>query len=454
MVAAPPYIYVPYHLVDSYVRADLGEFTAFAFLPLIVFGFSRLLEADDRSDRVAWIAVSALAYGGLILTHMIAALIFTPLLGSYVLFISLLARPRSFIKGWLLRLIFAGAAALLALAASAVYWLPGLVETRYVQSANLVGGFYSYRNHFVYLFQLFSPFWGYGYAGIGPNDQMPFQIGLVPVVFGLGAAGVFFTNRELRPYLWFFVAAALVYTLAMLSLAQPLWQAGQRLAVFVQFPWRLLMVVTFTASLMAGAVARSFTGKEPGVMNAGVAAVLLLVLTTGFPYSAPQYTEANVSLKGMIQFQLDTGELLGDTIWVSQRPTSSPLVPLYLEGRPLVKAAALDGEAKVMTVSHGAVSEAIEVLAPRGTSVLFYNHYFPGWRGFLDGQEIAIKPQGPQGLISLEVPAGEHRVEIRFGDTAARTFGKLLSLLGWVIALVAFFGAKIWRLSLPVKKAL
>ncbi|MEW6231552.1 MAG: hypothetical protein AB1566_04445, partial [Chloroflexota bacterium] len=304
LVAATAYIYVPYHLVDSYVRADLGEFTAFAFFPLVVFGFRRLVEADDGRDRVTWIAISALAYGGLILTHMIAALIFTPLLGSYVLFISLLAGPRPFTreappqtdgtnspqrtpraqrfsfilcvlggekilshllkiypmkvpgKEWLLRLIPAGAAALLALAASAVYWLPGLVETRYVQSANLVGGFYSYRNHFVYLFQLFSPFWGYGYAGIGPNDQMPFQVGLVPVVFGLGAAGVFFTNKELRPYLWFFMAAALVYTLAMLSLAQPLWQAGQRLAVFVQFPWRLLMVVTFAASLMAGAVAR------------------------------------------------------------------------------------------------------------------------------------------------------------------------------------------------------
>ncbi|MEW6231056.1 MAG: hypothetical protein AB1566_01940, partial [Chloroflexota bacterium] len=218
---------------------------------------------------------------------------------------------------------------------------------------------------------------------------------------------------------------------------------------------------TFAASLWAGGGARlrwsaiNREPPEPGVMNAGVAALLLLVLTTGFPYSAPQYTGANVSLKHMIQFQLATGELLGDTIWVSQGPTSSPLVPLYLEERPLVKAVALDGEAKVMTVSHGAVSEAIEVSAPRGTPILFYNHYFPGWRGLLDGQEIAIKPQGPQGLIGLEVPAGEHRVEIRFGDTAARTFGKLLSLLGWAIALVALFGARVWRLSfLLVKKAL
>ena len=63
--------------------------------------------------------------------------------------------------------------------------LPALAELRYVKTSDLAGGYFSYAKHFVYLFQFVSPLWDYGYAGEGPVDQMPYQLGAVPVVLAL-----------------------------------------------------------------------------------------------------------------------------------------------------------------------------------------------------------------------------------------------------------------------------
>ena len=76
ILAALAYTYAPYHLVNVYVRGDaLSEFYAFIFYPLILWALLRLRNSLSTCN----IALLALSYSGLILTHNISALIFTPL---------------------------------------------------------------------------------------------------------------------------------------------------------------------------------------------------------------------------------------------------------------------------------------------------------------------------------------------------------------------------------------
>ena len=44
LLAALVYVYMPYHLADIYVRADLAEYAAFVWMPLALWSFHRLLE--------------------------------------------------------------------------------------------------------------------------------------------------------------------------------------------------------------------------------------------------------------------------------------------------------------------------------------------------------------------------------------------------------------------------
>ena len=38
----------------------------------------------------------------------------------------------------------------------------------------------------------------------------------------------------------------------------------------------------------------------------------------------------------------------------------------------------------------------------------------------IDGQSVPTFASGDLGLVTVQVPAGEHQVELRFGDTALR----------------------------------
>ena len=133
-----------------------------------------------------------------------------------------------------------------------------------------------------------------------------------------------------------------------------------------------------------------------------------------------------------MEFQVRTHEMLGDTIWVKERPQTSPLVAQYLAEQPLTKSVALAEGATATTVRYGGASVEARVRSAGETGVVFYTRYFPGWRGYVDGQETAIAPGGDQGLITLTVPGGEHTVQIRYQDTPARTAGKIISLVSLV----------------------
>lgn len=73
LLAALFYMAAPYHLMDFYRRGALAEFVAFAFIPLVALGMKRAIVARRP-------ALLALAYAGLILTHLPAALLTSVLL--------------------------------------------------------------------------------------------------------------------------------------------------------------------------------------------------------------------------------------------------------------------------------------------------------------------------------------------------------------------------------------
>ena len=143
----------------------------------------------------------------------------------------------------------------------------------------------------------------------------------------------------------------------------------------------------------------------------------------------------------MIDFELVyPPDRTGMMRWTQEQPTTTPLVPQYLAGQPLMKAHALTEGAAIEMVRHGGSSDEIVVRATTPAGIEFYTYYFPGWGATVDGRPVNIRPSGKFGLIGLDVPAGEHRVAIRFGDTPLRTAGKLISLasLLGIAALVVF----------------
>jgi hypothetical protein len=227
----------------------------------------------------------------------------------------------------------------------------------------------------------------------------------------------------------------------MMPAAESLWKILP-LAAFVQFPWRLLSLAVLTMSVLSGGAIQGVLELGSAVahrLDARVAVLGLAVALVSYGYTLPQYTDpASRSEQAVAIIDFESfypPDRVGMTIWAQEQPQGTPLVQQYLAGKPLVKAVPLTEGVQVEMIRHGAASEEVLVNSLGEAELQFLTYYFPGWRGYVDGREVGIYPSGPYGLITMKVPAGEHRVLIRFGDTPVRLLGALVSVASLMCAL-------------------
>lgn len=222
-ISALVYVYIPYHLLNLYIRGNLAESMAFVWLPLCLWAARQCVINAQPSLRgmtgnrtrtqtagrhlpnvstIFWMCCLAISYAGLMLTSNLVVVLFTPVLTVYILVLVIVygaptgsrtvnqndwmlpARIKLWV--WVRSLIstalwpaFGG---ILGLGLSAIFWIPAFIERQDVREDQWFDGRFDFHGHFIYFYQLFDPQWGFGNSQLGPNDPISFQIGIVPLV--------------------------------------------------------------------------------------------------------------------------------------------------------------------------------------------------------------------------------------------------------------------------------
>lgn len=470
LVAAVAYMVMPYRLVDIYVRAGLAESVAYVWVPLVLWGTWATL----HRPRLANVLGLALAYAALLFTHPLTVLLLTLILVFYVAFLAL-ARlkdevpPRRWTRESILPLfghlghilVPTAFALVLGLALSAVFGLPAMTENRFVRLDQWYGGRYTWGGDFVEFFQLFSPRWGMGASVPGPDDQVSFQLGAVPVVLSLVAVVSLLIRRKDRAFrlIVFFAALVLVAAFLMLEASAPLWQTLPLVRV-VQFPWRLLTLTVFSMAFLCGAVARG-EERRGGLVDLPALVLVLLLLLSSLPYARAEMTEREVSLAGLMRFQQSADEMTGSTAWVREIPGWSPLADLHVAGEPLTTRVDFEslyrqrGNAFARPLEFKAHRELVEYQADRPVLLTFNVFYYPGWHAYLVDREtnavlheLPISLRGKLGLITVRLPEGTGRVLLRLENTPLRSLGTAMTFAS--LALIA--GLVVGRLVLGQRR--
>lgn len=210
--------FVPYWFVDLYVRGSVGEVWAlvwvFGVFAAIVYGSGFLLT----------ITVTLL-----IVSHNILALIFVPVIFTYVVVY----------KRGLLRYVAFG------IGAASYFWIPAIYEQRFITGISPVHVF----DHFPAVHQLLIPSWGTGFRGaVGGGNEMSYQIGLIPII-------VFLLAPKKKNI--FFVLCFLFSVILMLPWTQYLWRVVP-FVHFIQYPWRLLSIVVVVTPYLAASVVKRY----------------------------------------------------------------------------------------------------------------------------------------------------------------------------------------------------
>ncbi|MFB0546802.1 MAG: glycosyltransferase family 39 protein, partial [Anaerolineae bacterium] len=464
LIAGLVYLYAPYHIADVYVRAALSETMGLVFLPLVLWGFYQTV----RKPRHLAILGAGLAYAGLMLTSNLIALLTTPLLAAYLILLGLdkINRHQPLKElSWeslpplLGHLVYVAApplmGLLLGLGLSAIFWLPAFSEYKYVRVDQWVGGYYDYRDDFIYFFQLFSPKWGFGLSQPGPHDEAPFQLGVVPLILSILslAACRHIRDQTVRRLLGFFQVTTLAIVLLMLSVSIPAWDAV-RLARFAQFPWRLLIFSVLSLAFLAG----SLMAEDATRLSLVILAALIIL--GSYPYLEARIiepVEGPVSLAGLMRFQQSAGRMTGSTIWVKEIPTWSPVADHYIAGKPVesrVDFTASIGDLRAVTLEWSTTHELVRFkLFKKPARLVFDLFYYPGWHAYLMRKDEAgysivktleIEPWGKLGKISVMLNERRH-VLIRFEDTPVRVAGRYLSLASLILVLLSLVGRFCWR---------
>ncbi len=468
LVAAMVYVYAPYHIFDLYVRAALAESVSFVFIPLVLWGAYEAV-MHPRWNAIAGLGVS---YAGLMFTSNLVTLLMTPILALYLgilIFVRLLREMplREFSREYAIMLpgellhiaIPPGVGLLLGLLLSAAFWLPAATEFKYVRTDQWMGGYYDYREHFVYFHQLFSPHWGFDISRPGPDDDLGFQLGIVPYVLGILSL---LAMPKLKGHLKALGGFCALLTAGVIFLALPVslpvWDT-LRLVRFAQFPWRLLFLPVLSLSLLA-----PLPLEAVGNRTRALASVLLAVLVVlgSYPYiraEPGEPPEGGVSLAGLMRFQQTANEMTGSTAWVKEIPTWSSFAEAYVKGEQVVTRvdySRVPDDTSVVTLEWHTASELIGYKTDREDFTIVLNlFYYPGWKAYLlekedDSyrmvRELPLEPEdGPLGRVTVKVPRGLHYVLVRFEDTPIRKAGTALTWLGIALLALGYAGYALSR---------
>ncbi len=427
LVAAVVYAYLPYHLLDLYVRGAMAEFLAFVWFPLILLAFHRLLDESGRQHRPTWLFLAGLTLAALVLTHSLSALVFAPVLAAYVLFRGLATRP----DGQSLGRLFLALA--LAAALSAFYWLPVLAESQYVGLGS--GTSTGYQRHFLALKSLFSLDLAYSYEA---QDPVTFSLGWVQGLLLLAALGLLFWRRTRRPAI-FFLAVALTSAWMLTTASQPVWRILEPALAFLQYPWRFQALTVLASAMLAGLLLQALArASRPG---AWAAAVLVVAVTGAWALAALPLTptRSSLSVEDMWAGERGAGQV-GTTwtgeylpVWVKEQRWAISHPPENPAGDPSAPAVAeeLTLTGVGYTRYHLALESEVE------TSLALHQFYYPGWQARWQGRSVPARPAGNLGLAAFDLPPGEGLLVLRLALTPAQRWGSLVSLLAALAAAVS-----------------
>lgn len=426
LLTAVMYMYAPYHLVNLYYRGDLAEYTAYAWYPFILWAMIRLVERKG----FIYLFVGSLSYGALILTHSPSALVFSGFLLVYAM--AALVRQRGWPrKQW--RPVLSDGARLAGLAIfgaglATFFWLPALLEKSQVDFDRLLIHF-NFHEHFPTLEELLSTSLIHRYGVVFRSAEVyGYKLGALQALFlVLGLVLLVFQYRRLKHGLRVEVIASLLVAALSLFFIFP-WSMGiwenAPLLKLTQFPWRFLAFIALPSALLAGMVVEVLSWRwrtlATGLL---VPVVIASSVASMFPIMSI-LREGDISPKGSIEFELTYGAVGTSAaaeylpIWVKERPATSPIALASVLGEEAWPTfGRIPSGMQVTQLERKPTRITYRVRSPEPGALVLNALYFPGWVAFIDGSETEVSIHDPYGLIKLTVPAGEHTIELRFGET-------------------------------------
>ncbi len=413
VIAAVFFMYAPYHAVQIYVRGAVGEYWAYAFVPLIFYGLWGI--KNKVTDKA--VVVGGIGLAGVIISHTIGGYIVV--LGLVVCTIlSLIAIG---IKKMSMRdLLPLFGLISLGVGLSAFFWLPALAEKQFTAVEGMLWDSADFHDHFVCPSQLWNSAWGFGGSAKGCIDGMSFKLGKFHIMAAIVGLLVWVSTKK-KEYKFIFMSGLIAFLFSVfmtLQISQSVWEIIP-FSGYIQYPWRFLAFAAFGTSLLVSGIV--FIKKQIFRIGIGVI-VLIMVVALNSKVFTPQYKYEKPS-----SYFENTQDLRFRVSKISDEYLP-PQIPRPLSENDIVRGTIVSGQdIRVESEFESNTYDKYPVVARNKTEIIIKKAYFPGFRYLVNGK--VQKPVIVNGLPHLIVPEGRSVVELFFDNTPVRSFANALSIL-------------------------
>jgi hypothetical protein len=271
-------------------------------------------------------------------------------------------------------------------------------------------------------------------------------------------------STPMTPLVWFGFVTAAFGLLISLPISEPFWLYTPGFK-YVQFPWRFQPFVALGCGLLAAAAYDIWPTLNPK-SRVGIAAALTWVVISNaiFTVMLARLEEPNITRAQAIEFltapnaapvtteeahkllnqeDLKYTPYAANQLYFRPNGSDSNLYPLAAQPGGL---AIVSGHGRVLSQKlHIAHREfLIESDEPGRARVETYR--YPHWVARVDGREVEIGAEPGSGLMTIDLPAGAHRLTLDYEvRQTSQRIAQVISFLAWA-------GFLIWIIARAVNR--
>lgn len=227
--------------------------------------------------------------------------------------------------------------------------------------------------------------------------------------------------KKFKSPILLFSFCAIVGGLLTTVVTKPLWEILYGYMYIFQFPWRFWILTTFFSSILGGWIVYAF-----GRNHQNRKLLLAVIMVVGIIYyDLPDFRPTNYEYIDRYRAEDPCGTTWGIEyfpIWVNPCVKETPGTYAAIS-RGVGKVIAVERQSRFYSISSDGGARHIRV----------EEYYYPGWRAKIDGREIPIRYDNPNGLIEVAVPEGKHSIELRLTETPLRKTSNAISVIALIL---------------------
>lgn len=415
-ISAFIYIYLPYRILDLFVRGSLGESIALALFPLILFITLRLFVKPF--SRISVVSLS-LAIALLIGTHNIMTVLFMPWFTVFILSRVFLEKKFDVLQSFMLSTV-------IGIGASAFFWIPALFEknnillsTIPIADRNLY--FASFEKLFIYSWGYAPPTEAGGFSyNIGYAQILIIAVITISIILAFSKKNFVKTRFDLTA-----IGLTVIYFvlfILMFSFTGAIWEFTPLLSE-INYPWTILSQLGFISALMAG-----YLFNKANTFKALAIIAIVIALIEVMPNSKPEkYVNR------------------GDDFYLTNEgktTSSDELMPLWVKKYPVEryqeKVEIIDGAATITDLSFNSKSVVFSYKAESDPTFRINTIYYPGWIAYMDHEKIDIGYENEKGVMDIKASQYRQRITMNFTETPIRVIANSISIISlFILAFIA-----------------